>query len=257
MSRLIIFCFVIMVNFIAFGKDLVPNRCFHLGIEGFRYNYDEPDVMKLKGYFGGIFGSYQYVFFNYFILPEFRASIGETNYTSDISGNIYNKLLNYLLETRILIGKPLIFNSTVEFSPYLGFGHRYKYDNSCGEVTSKGKTGYIRKSHYYYLPVGFRIIKQISCSWSIAGRIEYDFFLYGKNFSGAKTKVWNTQRKGYGLKGEILITLHKKGYNVSFIPFFNYWNVRDSDKVPVRENTFWYEPSNKTSEIGIKMLFSI
>ncbi len=241
---------------------------FSLGLEFFHYKYREPGVMEYKGFLYGANAAYNYTFSdNFFLQPDLRFSYGRLHYKSNETGSD-KSIPSWLFETRFIFGKRFELASTTELDPYLGFGYRYKTDNSDGKKTTTGHLGYRRKSHYLYLPLGVTLHQQINCDWSFSPTAEFDWFLYGLQQSYLTTPsktINNTQKRGYGLKGDLMLTKKFAKSSLSFGPFINYWNIRDSKSVNfVATNGVGeivgrgkiIEPHNKTIEAGIKLIYT-
>lgn len=244
---------------------------FSLGVESFYYTYREPGLMRDKGFLYGANATYNYTFAqDFFLQPDVRFAYGRTNYKSNGTGSSKNTP-NWLVEPRLVFGKRFNLTSITELDPYVGVGYRYKTDNHDGKRTTTGHLGYRRKSHYLYVPLGFTLRQQINCEWSLAPTVEFDWFLRGWQQSylpgqiGKTKAVNNTQKKGYGLKGDLMLTKKFTKSSLSVGPFINYWNIKDSDPVKVKfvdgngnivGTGGVFEPHNKTIEVGLKVNYS-
>lgn len=146
--------------------------------------------------------------------------------------------------------------------PFIGLGFRYKEDDSTGETTTTGHNGCLRKSNYYYVPVGLSIHYNLQQGWGLYISGEYDIFLEGKQVTyGAFERLKHNQSKGYGLRSEILLEKTFDNYIFSIGPYVNYWNIKDSAEVPIfcrlcGVNHYSKEPKNTTHETGIKIKFT-
>ena len=242
--------------------DSMSRHKFSLGLELFPYSYKEPNMMKANGVFYGINGSYSfYLGKDYFLRVEARLARGKTNYSSNETGRDSITTPNRILETRILYSKYFQVYPKVEISPFIGFGFRHKQDDSSGQVTTTGHIGYLRKSNYYYVPVGFSMNYDLQKGWGLYISGEYDIFLRGKQESYREYTIKNNQSKGYGLRSEILLDKTFDKYIFSIGPYINYWNIKDSDNYSVLCSNcgnyhYFYEPKNNTKEIGIKTKFT-
>ncbi|MBA3814197.1 MAG: autotransporter outer membrane beta-barrel domain-containing protein [Alphaproteobacteria bacterium] len=238
---------------------------FSLGLEFFHYNYREPGVMNLKGFLYGANAAYNYTFINdFFIQPDFRFSYGHTDYKSNRTGSLKHEP-NWLSETRFVFGKRFKLASITELDPYLGFGYRYKADDSKGKKSTTGHSGYRRKSQYLYIPVGLTLHQQLSCDWALAPTAEFDWFLHGRQSSYVSSTIHNNQKRGYGLKGDLMLIKKFSHSSFSFGPFINYWNIKDSNIKKVQlvnrsgeivGEAGIFEPRNNTIEVGIKLNYN-
>ena len=236
---------------------------FSLGLELFPYSYKEPNLMKMNGLFYGINGAYSfYLGKDYFLQLEARASGGKTKYSSNGTGSIGTKNPNKLLEARVLYNRHSQLNTNTDVHPFIGLGFRYKEDDSTGETTTTGHNGCLRKSNYYYVPVGLSIHYNLQQGWGLYISGEYDIFLGGKQVTyGAFERLKHSQSKGYGLRSEILLEKTFDNYIFSIGPYVNYWNIKDSAEVPVYcrlcgVNHYSKEPKNTTHETGVKIKFT-
>lgn len=219
---------------------------FRIGIEGGYYKYQEPKLMKKSGVMGGINASYFYSPDQYEIGLEGRLLYGVTKYDGNLMNGTPHKqtgVKNWLFEPRFLTGIKISLNN-LKIKPFLGIGYRFKSDNLYD----------IRSSEYFYIPMGMAITIPLNNEWKVSPSLEYDFFL--KGIQTSKTlyfKCKNKQKKGYGLKSEILFS-HKlsQGKEISFAPYIHYWNIKDSNKIGVFQ---FHEPKNDTVEVGMKVSY--
>jgi len=235
---------------------------FSLGLELFPYSYKEPNLMKMHGLFYGINGAYSfYLGKDYFLQLEARVAGGKTNYSSSTTGSKSTKTPNKLLETRILYNRYFQVRKNMDLNPYIGLGFRYKEDHEKGKSTT-GHIGYLRKSNYYYVPVGLSMNYNLQQGWGLHISGEYDIFLEGKQKSYLSFKtIKNNQTKGYGLRSELLLEKTFDNYIFSIGPYINYWNIKNSEPDPVfcracRVYHYFNEPKNTTQETGIKVKFT-
>ena len=236
---------------------------FSLGLELFPYSYKEPKLMKMKGLFYGINGGYSfYLGKDYFLRLEAKASQGKTNYSSNGTGSIGTKIPNKLLETRILFNRYFQLNQNIDMHPFIGLGFRHKEDDISGKVTTTGHIGALRKSSYYYVPVGLSMHYDLQEGWGVYISGECDIFLEGKQTTDFIVKnLKHNQSKGYGFRSEILLEKTFDKYIFSMGPYINYWNIKDSarDYIFCRAcgvYHYTYEPKNTTQETGIKIKFT-
>lgn len=243
----------------SINQTYTVNNKLSLGLESFSYLYREPNLMKLDGNFYGINGSYSYYLErDYFLRAEIRLVRGNIKYFSYETGRSTKNIPNTLLEPRILYNKSLRY-SFLDISPFVGVGFRYKEDDSSGKVTTTGHTGYLRRSYYYYVPIGLSMNYKLQKDWSLDIVGEYDIFLKGtqKSYLGDNTAT-NKQSEGYGLRSEILLNKTFDKYILSIGPYINYWKIQSSSTYIVNADPvqYVYEPKNTTREIGIKIKFT-
>ena len=257
----LIICSVFLALTICFAEPL-PEQVWELGTEISHITYDEPDVMEEKGVMYGLSGSYTYrgqVFPSeldkWMFKAEGRFSYGQVDYEN--SGTKDN-IDDYIWEFRGLAGYDSSILKATIITPYIGFGYRYLNDDLTG-TTSTGALGYEREQSYFYSPVGIKTITELENGWSIGVTLEYDIFWSGKNkshFSDANPAYNDLefdQDEGYGCRGSI--RFEKKGENIDYViePFIRYWNIKESDRdLLTATSTYYVEPKNNSTEIGIK-----
>ena len=234
-----------------FAATLPNNHQYSLGLELFHYKYRESGVMESKGPLYGLNGAYNFTFAkDFFFQPDFRFAYGRTHYKSNGTGSLKNEP-NWLFETRLIFGKRFKLGATTQLDPFLGLGYRFKSDDTEGKLTTTGHIGYYRRSQYLYIPLGITLHQQLNCNWSLAPTAEFDWFLLGRQRSDPLgITLHHKQKKGFGLKGDLMLTHKFTKSSLSFGPFVNYWRVKDS-KIALG----FYEPRNKTIEAGIKVKY--
>ena len=242
-----------------------PNEIFKykysIGIEIFPYIYREPNVMRSKGVLYGVNGSYAfYLGKDYYMQLDGRAIRGKTDYSSKKTGSNGTEEPNKLFETRLLINRHFQLYDNLDINPFFGFGYRYKEDDSSLNKSSTGHIGYLRRSSYYYMPIGLSVNYKLPKGWNVFISGEYDFLLEGEQLSYIPFEtIKNKQHKGYGVRSEILFEKSFDEYIISVGPYINYWNISNSKKH--FSNCIFYscffEPKNNTVESGIKLKITI
>jgi hypothetical protein len=216
------------------------------------YRYEEPSIgMSLDGLKYGLDldGTYKFSGSNWFANAGLRFAYGLSDYSGTGAAKDQSE---YLWELRSTFGRDF-FLGNVGLSPYMGLGYRFLYNDLRG-LTDLVAVGYRRESQYIYMPMGlttrFRLFNNNS---RIAVNMEYDQFLYGNQRSFLSDTVLlheqdleNNQDSGYGFRGKVL---YESG-RWSVGPFFNYWNIEDSD-VQCISTTCGMEPANETFEYGL------
>jgi hypothetical protein len=221
--------------------------------------------MQIRGNSYGINVSYFYCFNNDFCLqPELRYNKGEVKYTSNDDGNDLKKIPNSIFEIRFLLKKFIPLSELkIEMYPFIGIGYRYKEDDSYDMITDTGLIGLLRKSKYFYIPLGLNTNLNLTKEWSVSILGEYDLFLRGIQQSSSKnSSIKNTQKKGYGFRSEILLNRNFNKHILSIGPFVNYWNIKDSKTTYIicnncgEKHIGYIEPKNTTTEVGIRIKYS-
>ena len=143
------------------------------------------------------------------------------------------------------------------FTPIIGLGYRWLYDDSGGETSSTGALGYDRQSQYFYLPVG--CIFNFNEDIKVKG--QFNYLLAGRQTSylsdiAGFSDVENKQSSGWGVDFTIDYNLTDK---TSLYSFYRHWDIEKSDTA---SGTFAgalifqaFEPANTTTEAGIGIAF--
>ena len=253
-----------------------PQNEMEVGTEVFDYSYREEGFMKLDGMMYGVFMDYQHRFrenpvaYSWKDILASRGGInllkfdarfaggGDIKYRSEGTG-IHEGENHYAFETRLMAGYEIPWKKPeVVITPYAGFGYRYLLDDNGGTQTTTGHWGYDRESNYYYVPIGLELTKFYRHGWSAGAKLEYDWFLSGKQYShyedapGYTQTVENNQPKGYGLRGSLRVAREGERFEFFIEPFVRYWHIKDSDYGATSE-TGGIEPNNRTEEYGARM----
>ncbi|MGA1790890.1 MAG: hypothetical protein ACMUIM_05355 [bacterium] len=247
-----------------FRKKYLETHSTELDLKLLNFTYKEPDIgVKDQGRMDGIGVAYTY-HNELMFKAAFDYYSGNIDYKSD-SGKL-NDVNHYIVELRWLIGR----NFTKYYSPmwdyltsYTGLSYRYWKDHSGGRVTDLGYYGYDRETAYYYSPFGLETIKRLENGWFIGTIIEYDLFWMGKNKSrmsdidSSVPDLEFNQNDGYGLRFALKAKKTFDRAKIGIVPFINYWNIDNSEEVILFDPSsgFWifYEPKNKTTELGINL----
>jgi len=229
---------------------------FKVGVEVLRDKYREPiaadTLVDEHADYGSVTGSYTYNIESTFVSFEGRASYGSDNYKSP--SGLINDIPQYEGEGRLLGGLRVPFDDGSVVIGYIGLGSRYFFDKNKGNVTSTGLLGYDRRILQFYIPIGGTMhIKQDD--WIYSPNLEFDFLGYGivKSRLGdlpGLFNIENTQRKGFGWRGEFMVGQQYTDFGWEAGPFFRYWNVRESDIVTDPAGNQWQEPHNTRLQAG-------
>jgi hypothetical protein len=251
-----------------------------VGLETSYIHYEEPDIMKEKGWMTGVFGVYtlrmqdnqpvgslaeflSHYGDNKMFRVDGKFSYGEVDYDSNGTGSI-DSIEDFMFETRATAGYDFPVLQTTTITPYTGLGYRYLNDDSSGKTSTTGHVGYERESNYFYLPLGLETqTKLAQGGWSWGLSFEYDLFLNGKQKSHLEdvspllNTLDNDQDSGFGLRGSL--RLLKEFQNVEWLiePFFRYWSIEDSEVGTIvcggTPCALGFEPENESREYGIKL----
>ncbi len=240
-----------------------------LGFEISNIYYDEPELMRNKGFMYGVSGDYTFRPNHFAFKLESRFSLGDVDYWSNGTG-VSSGLRDYNFETRFSVGYDIPAPSRkAVFTPFIGFGHRYLFDGESGVRTSAGFIDYDRKQHYLYSPIGLETMIQAGANWKLGLAGEYDLFWHGWNHSeinevGSPAPIKFDQKDGWGTRGSIKFIRKLGKTELAAEPYFRYWNVEDSDRMYAMDVVYFYgstlyigmpavEPHNTTTEWGLKL----
>lgn len=222
---------------------------WELGWQASRYRYDEPDLMHLSGYRGGLVGAYTYERGDVFQKVDLRGSYGQLRYEGS---GVQEGVPDFLMEARWVIGRRL--DRQLSPAPYAGLGYRYLFSDLRG-FTSTGAVGYRRFANYLYAPVGVSWRMPARGAWTLVPSVEWDFFLRGWQITKlsdtglGNNDVTNKQTSGYGYR---LAAMFENG-TWAWGPWLHYWDIKDSDVQPIGMGQFGLEPANHTLEFGLEI----
>jgi hypothetical protein len=186
---------------------------------------------------------------------DFRMAAGKAHYSSNHAGTqSYNR--DWYSEVRVLAGKDIHVDSYV-LAPYAGLGYRHLLSDSTG-LTSTGAEGAELQSNYFYLPIGVTHRMELPNNAQLVTTFEYDYLIEGEqtiNFSEQSIGLRdakNTQNSGYGMK---LSSMYKTE-EWAFGPYLTYWNIEKSDTVRIAYGTYFTQPKNETTEMGVRVSYA-
>jgi hypothetical protein len=251
------------LNYEATKKDSVSEdflstikaKEFELGLEIYSHKYEEPGLMEQSGTFAGFVASYTkrgWVDTKSFVKGmgrlESQLAWGIVDYDGSLQdGTPFTQegINDFTCDVRALLGADLLTDNSLS-TFYVGLGYRYLFDGGGAH-----RHGYDRKSNYIYVPVGIESLMGLKNGWSWGWGAEYDFFITGRQESDltayGEGVISNDQSSGSGFRASI--KFQKKFDNKDFViePFVRIWDIDDS-----AVSNGYYEPKNKTTEIGIR-----
>ncbi|MBN2779838.1 MAG: hypothetical protein JXQ74_02095 [Alphaproteobacteria bacterium] len=231
---------------------------FEAGINSYQHKYFEPGIMSEKGRLLGVKGSVSY-HNSFFARLEAENGKGKIEYNgTGVTKGVPDNFYSY----RGLIGKDLL-RGNLRFTPYAGLGRRYLNDNSNNLISDTGGIGYERQSKYTYVPIGLEMKYQMF-GWALNPSIEYDYFLEGEqtSYMGYLTPILagnyydftNKQNDGRGFRASLkFIKDLPNKTSLAFEIFYRQWDIDDSTVWVSPDLTGWYEPQNRTRQLGVGM----
>jgi len=269
---LLIVCLVFVSVAIAGEKPVnllksLQHSSWEIGPDAYYSQYKEPGFMKNTGYFYGVQAAYTYrewvpmfptdeAELKWMYRVEGRYDWGVVDYDGAIVNLETDESIPYSFdnkhdsagEFRLLFG-PDFPKATVVDTIYSGLGYRFLDDSESGDPF-----GYDRQSHYVYLPIGFKTVRNLAGNWLISANAEFDLLLMGRQSSDLSGfgfgTIHNKQNSGYGVRGSLGFEYTAKEIAVIIQPFIRYWNISQSEI-----NNGWIEPKNNTTEIGLDFIF--
>jgi hypothetical protein len=238
------------------SDPLLTRIGWEVGGQVAKYHYEEPNFAKLTGSRGGAVGAYTFKRADHvYVRIDGRNSYGALKYEG--SGTRDN-IPDWIIEARAVIGKDFLRES-IALSPYIGLGYRYLYDDLRGYnvVGNTVFVGYRRYSHYIYVPVGLTVRTSTADRWIVAPTVEYDVFLGGWQFTKLSDAglgdpdVSNRQHHGRGYRASFMLERDRWAFG----PWLHYWNIKDSDVVPIAPTVGVLEPANWTREYGVEVRY--
>ena len=218
------------------GNFLMQDKATTLGVRAAVSTYKKDLTWKLDG-------SFQYA---------------NMSYTSNGTGSLKGSD-DFIFEIRGIVSDSIPLCSGVNILPFVGMGYQYLIDDAQGMQTTTGHYGYLRMQSYLYSPIGIEINNiQLTQTWTMALKFEYDLFFHGANTTDLRSvglpKLKFEQNKGNGLRASIRFTTQQ----LAVEPFIKYWRVEQSDSVVFNDNGTlyeFYEPDNTTAEFGVSFLY--
>jgi len=239
----------------AYAQELsAQDTPWEVGTEIYHFTYHEAGLMKDKGVFYGVIGSYTYYADAFLLRGEGRVAVGQVDYSSPFSGMI-DGIDDAALEVRGVGGHEFEMSGGITLTPYGGLAYRYLRDDSSGMLTTFGDAGYLRQSNYLYTPIGVSATSDFGNGWFVGATLEYDFFWYGVQKSDLSDadpslpNLTNRQHSGYGFRASFNVTKRYERIAFSVEPFVRYWNIEQSNS-----DQGFIEPKNTTTEAGINLV---
>lgn len=172
---------------------------------------------------------------------------GESKYTGSYMGGSYGDLTasgvpRRLIEVTAKYSHPVFYEGLTLSG---GLGYRHLTDN----LNAVGHGGYKRTNSRLYMTVGLDKTFQLNNNWNLVPGIEYKHILSGKQKADLDGGISLKQNDGYGVEARIAIVNKGDKFNTVITPYYRIWNVQKSDT----NGAGYYEPKNKTSEIGLSL----
>lgn len=253
---LVIVIFMLMAEMVGAYCTLGMTDCssFSLAPSLGYYKYAEPGLMNIKGISFGLQADYQYTSAEKvaFIFASEIAFVNGRYAGSYQNGTplSYNNDNSYLLSFSPRIGYQLYFaRQDLQLVPFIGIAYRYLNNDNADKPG-----GYLREANYFYIPVGITVDKRFS-KWLFESNFEFDYFVYGRQYSGIDGGIENAQHSGYGAKLNALVGQADASVTWLAGPYIKYWNIKDSETATGASQSTWIEPANYTVDSGLMVKF--
>lgn len=240
---------------------------FQLGLEGYRYDYEEEfegaRIVDDEGRFFGLTAEYGRAVGRWDLRVAGRAAGGLVDYESN-EGDRLNDVAQATVQLELRAGRRAPISPTVTVTPFIGLGVRGHGDASGGLTTNTGLRGYDRYISYAYAPIGASVDFRAGPRTSVTVSAQYNLFLGGESEAefgdiepGAPTVVLELEDgSGWALSAEVNRAAGRG--TVSFGPFLRTWDVEQSTVEVFEEDGFGieiFEPDNRTIEAGLKLAY--
>ena len=251
---------------------------FEIGLELFDYSYRErlngQTIVHDDGRFIGLAIDYtQRLGDNWFLRGRLSGAAGSVDYRS--SGGIgfdsparLDDVTQGIGRFELQIGRDLMLSNTTSLTPFVGFATRVLNDRSGGEETRDGLRGYDREVVYSYVPVGLALRHPLGERSALTVSAQYNRVVGGEaesRFSNLDpdlpdVKVNLNGGNGFELSAIADIPVGRRAVRVG--PFMRRWSIAQSDTFVLTnpddptESIAFFEPQNRTTELGLKLSFA-
>ena len=252
---------------LAGQAEAQSRRGFEIGVEGYRYDYEEEfegvQIVQDEGRLFGLTASYGRALGSWDFEVSGRAAGGEVDYRSN-EGDRLDDVVQATVQLELTAGRPMQLSPTVTLTPFVGLGARGHGDSSGGLTTDTGLSGYDRYLFYAYAPLGLAADVRTGPGTSLTVSGQYNLFLGGDSeaeFGDVDPEAPTVELEledgsGWAFSAEVN---HAVGRGtVSFGPFVRIWDVEQSAAQVFEEDGFEieiFEPANRTVEAGLKLAY--
>jgi hypothetical protein len=244
---------------------------FELAGELFDYGYDERLEGELVAEDDGTFGGFALGYVETlgggsFLRARLSAAVGSVDYSSE-DGELEN-ISQSIGQLELHFGKDLAIGRGATLTPFIGLGSRALIDESGGEATHSGALGYDREVSYAYVPVGLgatlpigrgaRLVLSGQVNWVVGGEATSEF----SGIDPAFPDVTVDLDDGLGLEASAIFQLPVGRSAIGFGPFVRHWRIERSksfiltDPEGSGEAIEFFEPANRTTELGLRLSFA-
>jgi hypothetical protein len=263
------------------GATLTPGAAqaqtrggFEVGAEVFDYSYREQLEGETIVYDDGLFGGFH---LNYvetigggmFLRGKLSAAVGSVDYRApDPAGDDRIENVDQSVgQLELHVGIDIAMGGGATLSPFAGLGSRALIDESGGETSSTGLSGYDREVGFAYLPLGVGARVPVGTG-AILLNAQYNMVFNGtseSHFSKLDPRLDDLELDldgGHGFEASLAYQMAVGSHALSFGPFIRHWKLDRSDSVTIAnpddpgEAFEFSEPRSATTELGLRLSFA-
>jgi hypothetical protein len=244
---------------------------FEIAAELFDYNYrerlDGDTIVRDDGTFGG--GAFSYVETvggGWFLRGSLSAAVGSVDYRSN-EGDRIDNVSQSIGQLELHVGRDLSLGNGAILTAFTGLGSRALIDESGGEETDTGLSCYDREVSFAYLPIGVAARIPAGRRATLAFSAQYNWIVGGEaesKFSDVDPVLPDIELEldgGHGFEAKANVEFPLGRHAISFGPFVRHWNIDRSDSFVLvdpdgsGEAIEFFEPKNRTTEVGVRLAF--
>jgi hypothetical protein len=247
---------------------------FEAGVELFDYGYRERLDGETIVYYDGLFAGFHLNYVetiggNMFLRAKLSSAAGSVDYRApDPAGDERIENVGHAVgQLELHIGIDLPIGGGATLSPFTGLASRALIDESGGEMTSGGLSGYDREVGFAYLPIGAGARVPVG-KGAILFNAQYNLVLSGtaeSKFSGVDPELPDLKldfEGGHGFEASVAYQMPLGRHALSFGPFVRHWKLDQSESFVVTnpddpsESFALFEPPSRTTELGLRLSFA-
>jgi Autotransporter beta-domain len=257
---------------IATGAVAETRPGFEAGVETYDYAYSETYendvILRDDGRFLALHVGYTKVWQGgTFFRARLGVGSGSVDYTADGGDTRLDDISQTIGDLQLHLGRDFTLGNGVTLSPFVGLGSRHLSDESGGLETSNGFGGYDREVGYVSMPFGISaqfatgarasVIVSAQYNWLVGGTAESFFSREDPEFPDVKVDL--EDGSGFELSAMLATPIGTRRLSVG--PYLRQWNIEESNTFTIEdreagEAIVFFEPDNRTREVGLRLTFS-
>ncbi|HEX8309384.1 MAG TPA: hypothetical protein VF645_13290 [Allosphingosinicella sp.] len=246
---------------------------FEAGVEVFDYAYRERLEGETVVYDDGLFGGFHVNYVEtlgggFFLRGKLAVATGSVDYRSpDPAGDERIENVDQSVgQLELHVGLDVPVGGGATLSPFIGLAGRALIDESGGETSSGGLSGYDREVGYAYVPIGVGARLPVG-KGAVLFNAQYNLVLNGtaeSKLSDLDPEVPDLKLDldgGHGFEASVAYEMPIGKHALSFGPFVRHWKIDRSDSFTITnpddpsEAIEFFEPHNRTTELGLRLSF--